>query len=474
MPLLPTIKEEDSQTWLQQLWQCRMQMQLMIPASTVFFAGGLKLGWSVFESPPAHFDYDYDSNLLTVSLFIGCILGAAIASFFVGRVTKNIPHVASGTLLILGGLLFMAVPNIFIALAFGCIFEGAALGLSQVQTFSIGPEMTHKDVRGFMMSIERCSIWFGILTQLTFTHLWYAFEPEPGHRTMQSGQIHGLVVACLGLICIVATLRQHTESPLLLIQQHRELAANAALKQLMDTQLTTMEVMRLREDCLQLLSIDADQSGWYTLRKRNVRPLLKVFILRGFVTLTMSQPFNRIFLSASWLGFNCETNCLYTIAAAGACGSLLGSLLIDRYGRRRMSVATLLPATIFMLIAGGILEYFANPNVAIIHDDLEIIACLMILFQFLICCGVSIAASIYMSEAFTITQKPKCIAAILIGENLLQVALAFVVASKTVSGMVFFFSMGFLCMLLGLCVFFCMPETRLLTLYECLQKFKKV
>lgn len=384
-------------------------------------------------------------------------------------------QITSGSLLIAGGMLFATMPTIFIALAFGCVFEGIALGLTQVQAFATGPEMCSKEMRGFVMSVERCSLWFGILMQLTFSYLWYAFEPTaPGvYRSMQPDQIHGIAVATLGLMTIVATLRQRIESPILLLQQQREVAVSAVLKQLIGTQLTTTEVMRLREDCLQLLAVDAEQSGWLVFRKRNVRPLLKVFILRGFVTLTMSQPFNRQYLSSSWLGFDCDFNCLYTMAAAGACGSLLGSQLIDRYGRRRMSVATLLPATIFMLIAGGIMEFLTNPNVAIAPADLEIIASLMLLFQFIIYTGVSIAASAYLSEAFTITQKTKCIAAILIGENVLQLSLVLVSASVAVNGMAFLFAMGFLCMLLGLCVFFCMPETMCLTLYECLQKFKR-
>lgn len=60
----------------------------------VFFAGGLKLGWSIFESPPPQFDYENNSDHLKIALFIGAILGATIASVFVGRVTKNIAHVS--------------------------------------------------------------------------------------------------------------------------------------------------------------------------------------------------------------------------------------------------------------------------------------------------------------------------------------------------------------------------------------------
>lgn len=95
MPILPTIKEEESQTWFQQVWHGRIQLLLTIPASLILFAGGLKLAWTVYEAPPNRFDYDYDSSLLIVALFVGGILGCIAASTFVGRVTKNIAHVSN-------------------------------------------------------------------------------------------------------------------------------------------------------------------------------------------------------------------------------------------------------------------------------------------------------------------------------------------------------------------------------------------
>lgn len=383
-------------------------------------------------------------------------------------------QILSGSLLITGGILFIVLPNVFIALTLSCTFEGMAFGIMQVQAFVTGAEVANKDIRGLIMSSERIFIWLGILLQLTYTYLWYLLEPTTGH-TMHADQNHGIVVACLGAAAIISTLKQRTESPLLLLQQQRDLAVAATLSQLQGTHSTSnTEVMRMREDCLQLLAVDADDSCWYIFRKHNFWPLFKVLILRCFVTLSMSQPFNRVYLSASWLGFNCDMNCLYILAVAGLVGSSLGAVLIDRYGRRRMCVVTLLPATMFMFLAGGILDYLKHADVAMIPFDLEIIASVILLYQFIICLGVSITATVYLSEAFTVTQKPKCIAAILVGENLLQVCLAVVSFTVSINAAALYFSMGVFCLLLGLYVFLCLPETKCLTLYECLQKFKAV
>lgn len=368
-------------------------------------------------------------------------------------------------------MLFILLPTMFIAVVTSCIFEGVAFGVLQLQAFVTGGEVANKDMRGYIMSTERTSLWFGILLQLTFTYFWYSFEPTSGH-TMHADQIHGTVVACLGITTIIWTLKLRFESPLLLLKQQRNVAASIVLKKLQGIQTTNIDEMRLREDYLQLLAVDANDNCWYIFRKHNMLPLVKVFILRCFVTLSMSQPFNTVFLSASWLGFDCDMNCLYTLTIAGLLGSMLGGLLIDKYGRRRMCVVTLLPATIFVFIAGGIMDYLYLADVAIVPIDLEIVSIVILLYQFVICTGVSIAAAVYLSEAFTTKQKPICIAVVLTGENLLQILLTIISLKTAVSATAMYFAMGILCFQLGLYVFFCFPETKALTLFECLQKFR--
>lgn len=365
------------------------------------------------------------------------------------------------------------MPTTFVAVTLSCIFEGTALGLLQLQAYVNGAEVANKDIRGLVMSTERYFLWFGILMQLTFTYIWYTFEPETGH-TMHVDQIHGFVVACLGIVTIIWTFKIRIESPVFLLQQQREVAASLVLQQLQGTKTANSELMRLREDYLQLLSVDMDDSCWYIFRKHNMLPLVKVLILRCFVAISMSQPFNHIYLSASWLGFDCDMNCFYTLTMAGLLGSIFGGLLIDHYGRRRLCVVTLLPATIFMFIAGGIMNYLSQAEIAIIPMDLEIVSIVVLLYQFIICLGVSTTAAVYLTESFTITQKPKCIAIVLMGENLLQILLTAISYKISVSPTALYFVLGIMCLQLGLYVFLCLPETKNLTLYECLLKFKGV
>lgn len=61
----------------------------------VIIAGGLKMGWSIYELPSGEYDYDVNPSFLTISWFTGCIIGVILGSLFVGRLTKNISHVST-------------------------------------------------------------------------------------------------------------------------------------------------------------------------------------------------------------------------------------------------------------------------------------------------------------------------------------------------------------------------------------------
>lgn len=373
--------------------------------------------------------------------------------------------------MIMGGLFFIALPYTFFVVTCSCVLEGIAFAFAQLQGFHTASEISQKNLRGSLMSTERVFLWFGILLQLTFTYMWY--ELTNGDASLHIDQVHGLLVALIGICVIAFVLRNRMESPVLLTKQQYDLAAfsNVVKQSEATQQLTSNELSHMHEECLQYIQFEAQHSHGEEMRNWNIKPFLELAVLRCFAILAISLPFNRVFLESSWIGFDCDANCMYIMAIAGVAGSLLGCLLVDKHGRRRLCVVTLLPATIFMFITGGIMDYLNEAQVAIMPFDLEVIASLLLLYQFLICIGVGITATVYLGEAFTTRQKSKCIAGVLVAENLLQITLVVITFVIPWKSSALFLTMGFLCLSLGLYVFLRMPETRHLTLYESLQKF---
>ncbi|XP_037935831.1 uncharacterized protein LOC119669867 [Teleopsis dalmanni] len=473
MPVLPTIEEEDKPTLLRSMWKYRLQFQALSAASFVFIAGGMKLAWSIFESPSGKFLSNFATHQLTISWFLGVLLGAILAATFVQRVSKNVAHCISGALLIFGGINFILVPTYFTAVVSSCICEGCAYGLTIVQALVTGGEIGERHIRGLLLSCERIFLWLGICLQLLYTRLWFKFEPPNGY-TLHIDQLHGIAIAFLGLFAILMTLLHRIESPLLLQMQHRDLVATQALKRLQGENYPNTDILRIREDCKQLLVYDAGQAGCANFCKKNLLTLFKVVLVRCYATISLSLLFNRAFLSVSWHGLGCDINCLYLLAIFGLLGSITGGLIIDQQGRRKLSVISLLLGAIFIFIVGGIFEHVEDLQHITQHLVLELAAYLMFAYQFITCTGIALASSVYTAEAFTLTVKSKCISSVIVCEQLLQLSLAIIAFNINYKTSIFFFSLGSLGLLLGLLVFFFMPETKFLMLSECLQKFKSV
>ncbi|ALC44293.1 CG14160 [Drosophila busckii] len=480
MPMLPTIEEESKLSWLRLIWRYRQQFQAMSAASAVFVASGMRLAWSIFDTPAGKLLNDYSTHNLMVSWFFGVAFGALLAAFFVQHVSKNIAYTSSGLLLLAAGIMSLTLPRHFNAACYSSFSVGAAYGLTQLQAAVTGGEVAHKSIRGMLLSCERVFLWLGVCVQLFYTRLWYKLEPlERGH-SMHIDQMHGLILGCLGLAAVVLSLGHRLESPLLLLRQDRDMVDT--LKQLHGNSQSGTELLRLREDCRQLHNARnwelfaqqaSPESGCQRFLRRLV-PLFKLLLLRGFVALAMSLEFNRAFLLVSWHGLECDMNCLYWLACCGFVGSVGGALLVDWQGRRKLCSLSLFVAGILIVMIGGVFEHLESAKKTYDDINLQAIALLMLLFELIVAGGVAVPAFVYTGEAFGVTDKARYFAVILICEQLLQSGLIAAAFLHSLRDSVFFFTLGGLSFAFGLLVFMLMPETRHLTLYECLLKFNKV
>lgn len=388
---------------------------------------------------------------------------------------------ASGFLMLVAGILNLVLPRHFSAVCYSSISVGAAYGLTQVQALVTGSEVAHKSIRGMLLSCERIFLWLGVSIQVCYTRLWYSLEPVERGHAMHIDQLHGLVLGALGVLAVIMSLAHRYESPLLLLRQERDMALGDTLKQLHGQTATGTELLRLREDCRQLHNArDWEQfaelpveSCWQRSSRRML-PLLKVLLLRCFAALAISLPFNRAFLLISWHGLECDMNCLYWLAFCGLFGSLGGALLVDWQGRRKLCWLSLFLAGILIVMIGGVFEHLEAAKKTYYDINLQVIALLMLLFELIITGGVAVPALVYTGEAFSVVHKAQCLAGVLIVEQALQLALMVASFENSLRDSVFFFTFGALSFVFGLLVFTLLPETRQLTLYECLLKFKKI
>lgn len=381
----------------------------------------------------------------------------------------------SGTLLLLGGLLFVCIPTSFASVLCSCLLEGCAYGINQVQGLVTAGEVAHKSIRGLLVSGERVFLWLGICLQLFSTRLWFLYEPAKGYP-LHLNQLHGIMVIFAALCALACSTLYRFESPLLLQMQERHLAATYVMKRLQDASYPSVELTQKHEECKQMLDHDAGQTTWKAVRNSNSLPLLKVLLLRCYGSVSLSLPVNRTFVTASMTGLNCTINCVYLLSLCGVLGSILGALCVDKYGRRRIAVICLLFSGTCAFLTAGVLQYIYEQIslVLLTHLAFELVVYLMWCYQVFICAGVSMASTVYMSEAFTVSAKACCLSVVVACEQSLQIALALLVFYMDFNEPHFFFVIGLLGMLLGILALFFLPETMKISLYESLLKFNNV
>lgn len=383
--------------------------------------------------------------------------------------------------MLVAGILNLALPRHFSAACYSSVSVGAAYGLTQVQALVTGSEVAHKSIRGMLLSCERIFLWLGVSIQVCYTRLWYSLEPVERGHAMHIDQLHGILLGALGVFAVIMSLAHRLESPLLLLRQERDMALGDTLKQLHGPSQSGTELLRLREDCRQLHNArdweqfaDLPMESYRQRIWRRMMPLLKVLLLRCFAALAISLPYNRAFIVVSEYGLECDMNCLYWLAFCGLFGSLGGALLVDWQGRRKLCWVSLFLAGIIIVMIGGVFEHLEAAKKTFNDINLQVIALLMLFFEIIITGGVAVPVLVYTGEAFSVVHKAQCLAGVLIVEQALQLALMMAAFENSLRDSVFFFTFGSLSFAFGLLVFTLMPETRQLTLYECLLKFKKV
>lgn len=72
-----------------------LSISIYTSAALVFVGSGMRLAWSIFDTPAGKFLNDYNTHNLMMSWFIGAAVGALLAALFVQRVTKNVAFVSA-------------------------------------------------------------------------------------------------------------------------------------------------------------------------------------------------------------------------------------------------------------------------------------------------------------------------------------------------------------------------------------------
>lgn len=397
----------------------------------------------------ADFELSYrGQELVTAAILAGAVCGA------LGFTRLSATLGRRRTIMIVAAIYSVAV--LAAALAPNAWFLGAArfvLGIAVGGSTQIVPvyiaELAPPEQRGSLVTYFNVSIGVGILLA--------AIVGVAGHELIGWRWMFG-VAAIPSLILLVAMIKM-PGSPRWLIEKGRPKAAARVLTRVRETE---KEVRTEVADVQEMVNRIAEQpvTGWLAMRQPWLRPALIAGLgVAAFTQLSgieMMIYYTPTFLKDAGFGARAALWSALGVALTYLVMTFVGKLVVDRVGRRRLSLVMIPGAIIALLVLGAVLKFDLG-------GDLRawwVIGCLIVFMTFN-AGGIQVVGWLTGSEIYPIAIRDQALgahAAMLWGSNLLLTGTALSVTKALGVGGAMWLYAGFNA--LGwLFIFRCVPET---------------
>lgn len=361
------------------------------------------------------------------------------------------------------GILQVSGPESYQAILASRYLNGIALGLVFPMTFVLVGEEVVKPLRGMnAVSVDTVCFSCGIFIQILYSTLW-SLPLDEGIAAMQMSGIlniiYGIVALTVGSFCII-------ESPLSYLMRGDESMALDALRRLQRPSIITYETYELLEEHKLYLAKSRERSLLQNA-VYGLPALLKLCFYRSFVALGFSYIANFAFVYSTFAATEGWAAAYIWFAVARWLGPIFIVFTMDFKGRKSPMIIGFFVCTILALSVGGI---FNDRFIFLNEDAIRTVKYILIVFQFFASIAMA-SSSAYLSEAFPLAVKPYYVAIVFITEMLVHIIIISHKDYFSVSG--YFFALGSLSLVfLGIAVFV-MPETKCLSLQDCLLKFRE-
>jgi sugar porter (SP) family MFS transporter len=266
----------------------------------------------------------FQKGVITASLSVGAMLGAAVASRLGDRLGRRRTIMIAGTIVIIGTVACMFAQNLpSLTIARGIIGLGVGCSSATVPTYL--SELAPARLRGAMASLNQIFIVSGILIAFL---VGYWLAPSGNWRGMFAGALVPAVILLAGLTVL-------PETPRWLLKAGREQDARAVLAATHPPEEIDTEIDTIRE----VVRLDAEERGGLReLWAPWVRPMLFVALL-----LAVGQQFSGVNAINAYfptmlvsLGFTTSTALLSAIALGVTKLAFTAWVVfvVDRWGRK--------------------------------------------------------------------------------------------------------------------------------------------
>ncbi|MGF1343114.1 sugar porter family MFS transporter [Streptomyces flavovirens] len=386
-------------------------------------------------------------QMITSSILLGALIGALTAGPFTVRFGRRSTIVTVAVIFAVGVILAGLSPEP-LTLIGSRLFLGLAVGGSTQAIPTYIAELSPPDRRGGFVTFFNVAIGIGILSAALVN---MAFSDVAWHWK--------IMVAVVPAVILVIGILLLPESPRWLVHRNYINPARRVLRWVRPDGRTADREVRDIQDVMRRES-EAEEGPWRALGEKWLRPALTAGIAVAIFTqltgLEMMIYYTPIILtdvgfpSTFSLQANVYVGVVYVVM------TLVGKLLVDRIGRRRLML-TMLPGSAISIALFGLLFIVSDDQ-----PDPGLALAMLLAFMFFQTGGIQVVGWLIGSEVYPLKIRPAATglhAAALWGSNLLVTSTALtLVSTLSLGGAMLVYAM--VNVIAWIVIFFRVPETK--------------
>ncbi|XP_034484576.1 putative polyol transporter 2 [Drosophila innubila] len=437
----------------------RQRLHNIITGMVVFSYGGMDmaqgLGWNLYTGIPSSQQFQF-------SWFIGVIIGALFGCMTVSHLPKIFFYCLAILLQLIDAIICVSAPYNYNAMVAARYIGGIGIGLITVAFIIHNSEVAPNNERGKWCAVEQSGLGLGIAVQVIMDSMW---DPALPIGNNQVHGIIGIVFAIVGLAILILSV----ESPIFYLRRNDARKANTCQWELLDKKANTEDCKLAFEENNLYVAEGTSETLIHELTVAMV-PFFKMFLCRCLVAFSFSLPLTDTIITSTlaWQGTMYSWPIIVWRLLRWI-GTLIAFFIIDRLGRKFLSMLGLICMAGLMLGMAGIYN-----NLSIVNYQVQMGQVCQICMAFQIFAGMFVSSTpVYLGEAFPLRIKPYLIAAIVIMEQLIHI-IVIVTFGRNGNFYQYFLGVGIVMVICFLILLVMLPETRNMTLRQAGHRFRRL
>lgn len=348
-------------------------------------------------------------EMVTACILLGAVIGAFASTRMSSRLGRRTTIMIVAAIYCVGVVAAAVSPNVWCLGAARLVLGFAVGGSTQIVPTYIA-ELAPPDKRGRLVTYFNVSIGVGILLA--------AIVGVAGEHVFDWRWMIG--VALVPSLLLLLGMTRLPASPRWLVENGRKQDASAALTLVRDTPSEVREEIADIQDIVNQRD-EMKVTGWAAMREPWLRPALIAGLgVAAFTQLSgieMMIYYTPTFLKNAGFGASAALWSALGVAVTYLIMTIIGKLIVDRVGRRSLSLYMIPGAVVALLVLGAVLHFNLMPG----NQAWWVVGCLIV-FMIFNAGGIQVVGWLTGAEIYPVAIRDQAIgahAAMLWGSNLL-------------------------------------------------------